>query len=160
MTGISKKAATGFTLLEILIATVTIAILATIGVFGYVNSYRQSVMKNTGDSVVSLLHLAQQKAVAQEGGSAWGVFIDNSNSGSASTSMYSGNAYATSSVSQNYQISSQISLSSPAAGTTLDVNFQKFSGIPNASGTVILQLNATGETKTITITSQGGISLN
>lgn len=147
-----------FTLLEILFVTLAIAIMATIGVFAYVNSYRQSVLRNTSDDLVSLLRLAQQKAVAQDGGNAWGVYIDNTNPSSAMASMYSGNAYATSTVSQTYQIPYQLSLTSPGAGTFLDMNFQKFSGIPLASGTIVIKLNAAAQTKTITMTSRGGIS--
>ncbi len=154
-----KRNIAAFTLLEILFVTLAIAILATIGAFQYANSYRQSVMKNTDDSLVSLLHLAQQKAVAQEGGNAWGVYVNNIRV-PAIVSLYGGNAYATSTVAQTFQIPYQLSLTSPSAGATLDINFQKFSGIPNASGTIVLELNATTETKTITITSQGGISSN
>ncbi len=154
-----KKNAAAFTLLEILFVTLTIAILAAIGSFAYVNSYRQSVMKNTNDSLVSLLHLAQQKAVAQEGGNAWGVYVNNT-SVPAIVSLYGGNAYATSTVAQTFEIPYQLSLTAPASGQTSDFNFQKFSGIPTASGTIVVKLNASTETKTITVTSQGGISSN
>lgn len=155
-----KRRVSGFTLMEILFVTLAIAILASIGAFEYVNSYRQSLMKNTTNDLVALLHVAQQKAVAQEGGNAWGVYFDNTNSTNVFADLYAGNAYATSSVSQVYQIPYQLSLTSPAAGQVLDMNFQKFSGIPSATGTIILQLNASTQTRTITVTSQGGISSN
>ncbi len=143
-----------------LLVTAMLAILAGIGVFEYASSYRQSLIKNTGDSAVALLRLAQQKAVAQESGFAWGVYVDNTDPLRPYLNMYSGDSYSLGAATERFQVPGQVSVQSPANGTARDINFQKFSGVPNASTTIVFGLRGSSQTKTITLTEQGGISSN
>jgi len=154
------KTGAGFTVLELLITLSVIALLAAIGTYNYTSSYRNSLLADTTNALVSLAQLAQQKAVAQEQGTAWGMFIDNTTGTDPYAEVYGGDAYAAGAVVEHYQLPKQMKVITPEPGTTQDVHFQKFSGLPSAPSTIVIGLRGSSFTKTITITDAGGISNN
>ncbi len=156
----SQKFTTGFTTMELMIVLGVIALLAAIGTYNYTSSYRNSLLADTTNALVSFAQLAQQKAIAQEQGTAWGMFIDNTTGTDPYAKVYGGDVYSSGAVVEHYQLPKQIKVTTPASGTTRDVNFKKFSGLPVASSTIVIGLRGSSFTKTITITDAGGISNN
>lgn len=141
-----------------MIVLAIVVVLATAGALDYANSYRRSTLTDTMHVVVSMLRLAQQKAIAQEQGAAWGVFFDNTADADPYADIYSGDAYAGGTVVEHYQLPKMLSLTAPVSGSSNDVHFAKFSGVPATSSAIIIKLRGSAQTKTITISEAGGIS--
>lgn len=149
----------GFTLIEMILTIGVLSILGGLGVYSYANSYRVNLLNNTAEEIVSLARFAQQESMSQKNANASGVRFDNINSSSPFVAVFSG-SYAPANIKEHYQLSAQVSFSSPAVGSSTEITFSKLSGLPNMPESVVLMLRGSSLTKTITINASGGISKN
>jgi type II secretory pathway pseudopilin PulG len=151
------KTVSGFTLIELTISILVLIVLASVGIFSYANSYRQSILNNSLEEIIFLVRLAQQESISQKEANAWGVRFDNTNSASPFVAVFSG-SYAPASVKEFYALSGRISFQTPSSGNYQEIIFQKSTGIPSTSTTVVIALSGSSYSKTITINAAGGVS--
>ncbi len=151
-----KRFYPAFTLLELLIVVGITGILATVGISTYYSHQKLKLLDSTAQEIVSYLRYAQQKAIAQEENSAWGVHFENPTSGRGFYSLYKGESYS-SPVDTKY-LPAGIDFVSPDEGQTLDIPFYKLVG--NSSGGTITIIGYQNQVRTITVQSQGLVMLN
>ena len=167
----------GFTLLEVII---TIAVLAVMFVMvsGYYGNVTKSIdLDAAASSIVSDLRNAQAKAMAgrdsdANGGAAddWGICFRNPSTGDTNDryQIYSsptftcdtgGNVEAVTLKSTIY-LPNGITFSTPAAPAAISVVFTKITGAATVSSGSTIVITGGGQSKTITITTEGVISHN
>jgi len=154
----SKKNLVGFTLMELLVVIAITTILSGVGVSTYINQQRAKLLDNTAQEIVGYLRYAQQKSMAQEQGKQWGVHFENPTEGQDFYALYSGAAY--SSPEETRYLSSGIEYETPTAGNSIDVSFNRLTGISATSTTqsITIKSTVTNSTTTISIFGQGLIS--
>lgn len=146
-----------FSLIELVLSLMVLAILASIGIVSYSNSYRQNVLKTTAEEIVSLIRLAQQESISQRQGNVWGVRFDNTNPSAGFVAVFS-NTYAPANLVERYSLPFQVRFQTPPVGSYQEIIFQKLTGLPNATATVELILAGSSQTRVISINSLGGVT--
>lgn len=147
----------GFTLIELLLTVSLMAILAVAGGVSFINSYRQTTLKNTAEELVFEIRFAQQRAISQEEASQWGVRLDNTDAAKPFVDVFV-SPYAPANIIHHYALPNIISFQAPTVGSYQEILFGKLTGLPSTSTQVIINIRGTNFTKTITINSAGGIS--
>ncbi len=139
----------GFTLVEMLLSITIIAIL--VGVSGPV--YNSFVVRNdldvTGQQIVQSLRRAQTYARSMEDDTAWSVEIQTS-----AATLFQGTNFGGRDATFDEEVTIPASIT--RSGLT-EVQFAKFTGLPNTTGTITLTSN-TNETRTITINAKGMVN--
>lgn len=138
--------APGFTLIEILVVTVLMAMIFSLGFFVSFNSYKRYISSSEKEMLVTLLYKARNMAQNNVNGTSHGVHIDPSR-----YVLFQGTSY-----NQN-ELSNQIFEKSAAIAVSglLEVIFEPLSGNPNTTGVITIAHDV--ETKTITILNEGRI---
>lgn len=153
----SKK---GFTLLETLIVVGVMAIIAVAGLSLNSGLWRKNALDNTSQEITSLLNLARQKSISQEGGYQWGVHFENPANGGGFYALYY-NSYSTSTQSEIHYLSEPVIFISPTTSTSLDVSFNKLIGnISTATQQIVVGLRNSNQQKAINVCPSGAIVEN
>lgn len=129
-----KQNKNGFTLVELLIA---IAVLAIIGVIGFVNfaGFRQkNSVKLASQAIIAVLRDAQNRAISQDSGTAWGVQFNNA---SSTYTEFSGNSFPSGRVIAQSALSPNLTFLIPITGTSSTVVFATLTGIPTSTSGVV-----------------------
>ncbi len=150
-----------FTLVEIL---VVLGILAIISTTGFVELSQFKGKQNfdlDAQSIVEAIGSAQNKAIQQEGGTAWGIRFDNSTS-SYSYQVFQGSSYSAAAVVSSETLSSATAYSNPPPGFYIDVVFAARTGLPTSGSATSIVIKRTGGSGlyTIMVNSGGRISKN
>ncbi|MEK7564165.1 MAG: type II secretion system protein [Patescibacteria group bacterium] len=150
-----KNYKTGITLVEILIVLGVIVILIAVLLPSFTTVRRNQVLKSTTSSILSALDKAKSSSISSIGSSEYGIHFESSQ-----IVIFQGIVYSSSDVDNEV-----ISISSPASisnitltGGSVDLYFDRLSGVPNRSGTITI--SASPLSQTITISATGAISLN
>lgn len=133
----------GFSLIELLL---TLAIMAVLGAVGAVNLSafsQERALLSQGEKVVVVIRDVQDRAVAEESASAWGIKITNNASGSDQYETFYGASYAAGTVDDIFYLPTGLALAAPAAGSNTEIVFAKGTGAPNATATIDME-TATG----------------
>ena len=126
---ISKK---GFTALEILIVVAILTLLGAMSLVSFTNSRRVQDLVTSGSDVLSILRLAQAKALAGEAGDQWGVRLEQSQ-----YILFRGAAYAGSPTATAYALPGTIEIVDIAlAGGGQEVVFRRLDGATAQAGTL------------------------
>lgn len=144
----------GFTLVELILVIALIAIIAasSIPLLGNVTS--QNRTNATAREVVSALRLAQQKAMAGNQDSEFGVYFDDINK---EFTVFRGASYGVNpSDDITFDYEDSVVVSQSFAGD--EVNIQKLTGSTSDVGTIAIS-DSSGSSEAITISSQGKIEL-
>lgn len=137
----------GFTLLELLMVVSILVLLGTASLASFVNSRNIRDLTTFGQNVVSILKLAQSRALAGENNSQWGVRLE-----SGRFILFQGVTYAGAANTQIYVLPSHIQIWNIAlAGGGQDVIFKKLTGRTDQSGIFELQA-ATDASKIFSVT--------
>jgi Tfp pilus assembly protein FimT len=148
-----------FTLLELLIV---VAILVVVSFFStnYFFSYQRDLNLNEDASkIINYLELARNKSLAKEDNKSWGVHFENPSSGNDFFELYSTDTnYSGGAVSEKIYLSSGIIFSDPATGNSTDIQFSKLSALLSATTSVTIVSQKSGNSKTITVNTEGRIS--
>jgi prepilin-type N-terminal cleavage/methylation domain-containing protein len=155
----------GFTLTELLIVIVIIMLII---VFVYLSLFRRkgfSELYSTRDQIVALLREAQNNAISQKQDSEWGVYFSNLTSTSPFYSLFYGTTYSTSTSLKKYNLPTSVkyNTSTIPTGSSLTIYFNKITGMPSTSTSIILNFNLSNQTiasSTININQSGLISFN
>ena len=168
-TGFSKS---GFTIAELLITISIIGILAAIGISSYFGYYRNTVLKSSAEKLYSFIYETQQKAIGQQGGTAWGIHFENPAVGESFYASFTGDAYSSSTLQEIRYLGSSVAFSYPAPGSSFDIVFTKIRGcisdgmVPSACVSdgsfkkIYISLNDRNLTKAIFISPIGVVTSN
>jgi len=148
-----------YSLIEILIGALLIALVATFGglyLFGY---WRAKTIEGMAKKIVFYLEFAKTKSIAQENQSGWGVHFENPSSGPSFFSLFY-NHYSSTTTLEVIYLPSQIEFSEPSEGNSKEIIFEQLSGkLASTSATSIKIYLKTdpNQTKTIEVNPFGRI---
>lgn len=145
----------GFTLLETIITTAVLSILAVLAVSGFSSFRASGELFRSTDLIVGTLNNARSQTLASRDNSQYGVFFDQSQN---KIVFFTGNYYnASSPTNETTKLQAQIEISSLSlASATTAIAFARLSGDPSATGTITLRIKGTEtRTKTIQINDSG-----
>ena len=146
----------GITLWEILLAIAIVGILAVLVLPGFSKIRKIQILKSTTEDIVSVIGQARSQTLASLNSSAYGVHFETNR-----VILFTGTSFSSDATSNQITnlISpatiSSISLSNSGA----DLYFNRLSGLPSATGTIMLTLPSV-TSKTITISASGSVSAN
>ena len=147
----------GFTLLETLIVVGVMAVIAAAGLTLTSGLWRQNALDTTNQEITSLLNLARQKSIAQEGGYQWGVHFENPANDRGFYALYY-NSYSSSTQSEIRHLSDPVIFITPTTSESLDIVFNKLIGnISTSTQQIVIGLKNTTQQKAINICPQGTI---
>jgi prepilin-type N-terminal cleavage/methylation domain-containing protein len=136
----------GFTLLEVLLCVAIIGLLTGLSVPVYETFVRRNDLDLTTQGIVMMLERAETYARAVNGDAAWSVEVQSSQ-----VTLFQGTTFASRNTA--YDEILPIPVSMTRSGLS-EVQFSKFSALPNATGTITLT-STTNDTRTITINAKG-----
>lgn len=146
----------GFTLIELIIvmAITAIIIVGSYGILGF-NFKSRNELELAAREIVSVLRNAQDRSISQEDGVQWGVYFENMSNNSGFYVLYKG---ATTTFISKKNLNPNIKFSDPLIGNSKDISFNKMSGLPVSSTTIVIFLeNNSLATTTITVNLNGQI---
>ncbi|MDP2821033.1 MAG: prepilin-type N-terminal cleavage/methylation domain-containing protein [bacterium] len=152
-----RKTKTGFTLIELLIVVAIIFIVFALSVVSFRFYEKKSTLNNTVKEIVAVLKSAQNKTLASEGNSKWGVYFD---SGQNRFILFKGSEYNPEGAENEInEISERIEISAlDLAGGENKIVFKRLTGETDQFGSVSLRLKENpAEIKTIYIENSGQI---
>lgn len=153
----SQRRPAGFTLLEILLTTAILVVIASVGIFSYGGFNRTVDLNSIADAISGQLRRAQTRAMGADDLVRWGVHFDNPTSGDDYYSLYSGDSYSTN--IEQYFLPSSVVFTTPATSAVVNVSFEKLSGASvSGAQTVVIQTTDGSQTKTISINTIGRVS--
>ena len=143
--GYANPLSRGFTLIELILVVAMMILLGTLSSTFAARFLTQNGVLNASDQIIGDIRKAQINAMTGKQNSNWGV-----NYSSNTITLYKGNSYATrqTAFDEKFSVSASINISGFS-----DVTFARMTGTPSATPTITI--SGSGETKTITINSQG-----
>ncbi len=146
----------GFTLIELLIAITIIGVTIIGSISMYTRLQVSAQLNEQTTRVIGALRTAQTRALEGIGGASHGVYANINQAGADSIVIYQGPSYAArvqdADLIENFPES--IFLSLQLSTTTPEILFARSTGIPNATGTVIIELSNIGS-RTVGINKLG-----
>ena len=143
----------GFTLVEITIVIAIIVIISAISVKVYFNMKEKQAILKDSESIVSIIEKTRNMSLNRKNDSAYGVKF-----ASSSVTVFAGSTYISGNNISKYDLESDVKISTISLSSHgTEVGFAKTTGVPNATGTVVLSTSV--YTKTITISGTGIIEV-
>lgn len=147
----SKK---GFTLLEVSISIAILGLIAALSLVSFTNSRNMRDLTTSGQNALSILRLAQSKALAGEDNSVWGVHLET-----AQFVLFRGMTYAGASHTQSYALPGSVEIANiNLAGGGQDIILKKISGGTDQVGSFDVRVkNSTTKLFSITVDGSGKV---
>lgn len=150
----------GFTLIELLL-TVGIIVLITGVAFLNLSPRRNAAdLSNTAGQITAFLREAQNNAMAQAQGVAWGVYFSNVTSTAPFYALFS-SSYSTSTTVSYARLPATVAYatSTLAVGATTSITFSQVVGTASASTTIgVYFISQSSQSSTISVASSGRVS--
>ncbi|PJA00382.1 hypothetical protein COX75_02555 [bacterium (Candidatus Gribaldobacteria) CG_4_10_14_0_2_um_filter_33_15] len=147
----------GFTLFEVLIVIVILAIVFYLGIINFISHQRNIVLDSTAKEIAAYLEQAQNKSIARENDKNWGVYFKNGDTDFLE--LYSTDSnYAGGATSTIVFLPSGIEFSEPAEGASKEIQFEKLTGKTTSTG-IKLKTKGTDKVLDISINNEGKIKL-
>lgn len=145
----------GFTLIELLVIIGTMIILVTLAVPAFRAFQKESDLSNSAEQIINTLRLAQNKTLASEGASQWGVYFDTTTSPHQYV-LFKGVDYAAPTRDTNFdeihKLPKSVEIYEIDLGGGNEVVFERVSGETAQTGNLNLRLiNDPDKTRTICI---------
>lgn len=135
----------GFTLLEVLLVISLIAIVSGIGVPVYQSFQIRNDLSVATNTIAQSLRRAQLLSQAVEGDAMWGVYVSG-----GSITLFQGADYVTRNISYD-EVFDLPTVITPTG--LIEIVFDKFTGIPQDAGSLVL--TSVNDSTTITINEKG-----
>jgi type II secretory pathway pseudopilin PulG len=151
----------GFTLLESLVIIGILIILTGMAVPALRFFQKESDLNNSAEEIINTLRLAQNKTLASEGASQWGVYFSTSTTPHQFT-LFKGTSFASRDpvFDEVHKLPELIKISEIDLAGSREIVFEQVTGITNQFGSVSLELESDPtKTKTIYIENFGQIGL-
>jgi prepilin-type N-terminal cleavage/methylation domain-containing protein len=151
----------GFTLIEFLIIIAILVILIAITIPALRLFERGARLTNSTEEIINTLRLAQDKTLASEEESSWGVYFSTSTTADQYT-LFKGSSYSTrdASFDKIQRLSQTIEIYEINLAGQSEVVFDRVSGRANPAGIISLRLKTEpSKTKTIYIENSGQVGL-
>ena len=152
----------GFSIIEMIIVIAILAVLATVVVTNFPSFLSNSSLNNNTQQFVSVLKLAQNRALASENYSQFGIYINTGVSPHQYIS-FKGASYTSRDTSADkvYVLDSTVEFYGINLGGGSEIVFDKLTGASEETGDISIRIkNDTSKSKTVYITSSGTVSLN
>lgn len=147
----------GYTLFELLISLGILGIIASLG-FIYLSNYRRTTsLESEANKLVSYLRQTQNKAIAGDNFSNWGIAMFNPLGEGGDYYVVFEDAYSAASTTNTIYLNKSVSFNIPADNSSTTITFQRING--NTSSTTI-SLISNGDSsliKTFSVNSLGQI---
>lgn len=148
----------GISLIEVLIVMVIIVLIAMFIVPKFLDYYYQDQVRGDSLKIAATLRAARDKSRMQEDNQSWGVYFVNSSSGTDYFILYKGAPYSGSSVNvQRVNLNPNVQFSTPPSSSTLDVSFNKMTGLPASTASIIISLINNPTSATISVLGSGEV---
>src|SRR3989338_1237256 len=150
----------GFTVIEIILVLVILLVLVTISIPNFVFFLESANLDNNTEEFVGILRTAQNKTLASESNSKYGIYLDTSVLPNKYI-LFKGNSYALrdSLYDMAYLLNINVEFFSVNLGGGSEIVFDKLTGLSQQSGNISLRLKTdASQIKTIYISSSGSIS--
>ncbi|MDP3729335.1 MAG: type II secretion system protein [bacterium] len=154
----------GFTLFEV---TIVVGIVGLMGVIAFTltpNFFHKQALGTATNEFVGQMREVQSKAVAQEQGSKWGVFIDARAGATDLYHVFFGNDFATGVPVKTIALPPNIQFNDPPQGQTKEIIFSTLTGAPNQVTTFEVGIEGSGigsqsNFETISVSSFGVVNI-
>lgn len=156
------KNGAGFTLIEIMIVVAVLVILVIASVSSLVTFRKKSSLNNSVEEITSIIEYAQNKTLASEGSSQYGVYFDTTTSPHEYI-LFKGSNFLSRDVSFDkvYKVFESVEFYDINLNGGNEIVFKKITGMTDQVGSISLRLkNDNTETETIHINGVGNIGLN
>ena len=149
-----------FTLIEILTVVGILLVLTAIAVPAYHYFQAESELSNTTEEVITILRLAQNKTLASEGASQWGVFFNNSASPHQFV-LFKGANYLSRdpAFDEAHRLPTSVEIYEINLGGGNEIIFKRLIGETAQTGNIVLRLKTDSKTKTVYIEQSGKVGL-
>ena len=149
-----------FTLIELLVIIGTMIILMALATPAFRIFQKESDLNDSAEEIINILRLAQNKTLASEGASQWGIYFDDTTTPHQYT-LFKGNNYAArdSNFDEVHKLPKTIEIYEINLGGK-EVVFNRVSGETNQSGNIKIRLiSDISKTKIIYVENSGQIGL-
>jgi len=156
----NSKFSQGMTLTELFVVVGILSILAGLSIPTFRFFQKESDLNNSVEEIINSLRLAQNKTLASEGASQWGVYFTTSTSPNQYI-LFKGSAYnlRDAAFDETHKLPKSIEISSTTLPAT-EVVFKRITGNASSSGSLSLRLKTDiTKTKTIYIEQAGQVGL-
>ena len=158
------KLLTGFTISEVIIVIAILTILAAVVITDFVFMQKRTTLDNGAQEFIGAVRSAQNKTLASESGSQYGVYLDASVSPNKYT-LFKGTSYALPgrdvSSDQVYFLPDTIEFYAILFGGGNEIVFDRVTGLTQKSGNVSLRVKTdASQNKTVYISNFGVVSFN
>ena len=150
-----------FTLIELLVIIGTMIILMALAAPAFRIFQKESDLNDSAEEIINILRLAQNRTLASEGASQWGVYFSTSTSPHQYV-LFQGTDYDSRVVSSDevHKLPKSIEIYEINLGGGSEVVFNRVSGETNQSGNIKIRLiGDISKTKTIYIENSGQVGL-
>jgi Tfp pilus assembly protein FimT len=151
----------GFSLLELLIISGIVILVAALLLPVFNNFRSNTVLNNASQVIISQLRLAKNKTISSEGPSRWGVYFKQGLP--QGYTLFKGTSYGSREIAfdENHNLPSQLEFSEVGlAGSASEIVFNRLTGQTNQYGFLTLRLKSDpSKTKTIYIEESGRVQL-
>lgn len=149
----------GLALIELLVVMGILLLLAAITIFGLRTFQQDSTLYNHTQAIIHTLRLAQNKTLASEGASQYGVYFDDSTTPHRYI-LFQGTSFASRDpiLDELFQLPNPLAISNISLGGAKEVVFDRISGSTSQSGQISLQIVADpSKTSTVYIEGSGAV---
>jgi prepilin-type N-terminal cleavage/methylation domain-containing protein len=146
-----EKKLFGFTLIESLVVIGVLTILVSMAVVAFYLFQKESDLNNSAEKIINIIRTAQNKTLASEGASQYGVYFEDTASPQQYT-LFKGNSFAARNASfdQTHKLSESIEIYGINLSGGKEIVFERVTGATEQPGNVSLRLK-TDLTKNKTI---------
>jgi len=154
-----KKNFSGFSLIEVLAIVGVLCLLALMSLVAFYRFHKEADFSSSFSVLFNTLKLAQNKTVASEGDSRWGIYLDNLSSPNQYI-LFKGSGFVTRdhAFDQLYKLPHNVIFSEISLGGSQEVVFKKITGATEQEGKISLCLrDDPSRTKAIYLDKTGQI---
>jgi Tfp pilus assembly protein FimT len=151
----------GFTLIELLVIIGIMSVLLALSATAFRVFQKESDLINSAEEIINTLRLAQNKTLASEGTSQWGVYFSTTTEPNEYI-LFKGMNYASRVPASDeiHKLKKTVRISAINLAGKNEIVFERVSGKPSQSGSISLELKTNPlKSKTIYIESSGQIGL-